>query len=65
MRRREVVASLLLAAATAETQAQQPRGVPRVGVVHPSASRADMAKLESTLTCGAFFEELRRSQSPG
>ena len=60
MRRRELIASVLLAATMPSTWAQQPRKVYRVAVVHPTASAADMRETGRHPWVPAFFQELRR-----
>jgi putative tryptophan/tyrosine transport system substrate-binding protein len=60
MRRREFIASLMLAATMQSTGAQQPRKVYRIAVVHPTASASDMTETGRHPTLPAFFQELRR-----
>src|SRR5688500_2966021 len=60
VRRREFIASLMLAATMPTTRAQQPRKVYRIAVVHPTASASDMSETGRHPTLPAFFQELRR-----
>ncbi len=60
MRRRELIAGVMLAAMMPSTWAQQPRKVYRVAVVHPTVSAADMTETGRLPTLAAFFQELRR-----
>jgi putative ABC transport system substrate-binding protein len=59
MRRRELIAGLLLAATTGRAQAQQSAKVYHIAIVHPSAPVAELTET-GTARFVALFKELRR-----
>jgi putative tryptophan/tyrosine transport system substrate-binding protein len=59
MKRRVVIAGLLLAATMRRTQAQQKARVYRIAIVHPSHPLAELSETGSRPSWRAFFQRLR------